>query len=56
MVMLMYLHYLRSIQSVSYALPNNLSGQHNVFQHCLMHRSKCAAAGPLNSRSFLWRS
>lgn len=40
--------------SISDTLPNNLSRQYNILQHCLVHSSECAVARSLNSRTFLW--
>lgn len=51
---LIYLHDLRSINSVSNALPNNFSRQNNIIEHWLMHSRQCAAAWSLNSRTLLW--
>ena len=50
----LYLHDLGSINSVPNTLPNNLSRQYNILQHCLMHSRECTAARTLNSRTFLW--
>lgn len=53
-IVFFYLHNLGSIKSVSDTLPDNLSRQYNILQHCLMHGSECSAAGTLNCGTLLW--